>query len=155
MAAKLWAGAPHEDPAALVAAGLVTRDDLVSLTAAREGLARDDLRRRVLRCLDESSEFRLVRSWSGRLHARREPPPPGTAITGGRELLEAWIGDRALQVLDGSDPTTCSLFRKWWWLGGGCQLRIGSSIARGAAGEHVRVLREGHRRWQQTLTARA
>ncbi len=110
---------------ALMAASLV-RDEqeraaVVSL-AAREA-ARFE-RSRVLRCLQESTEFERRVGLAGVEHRLRGELPPGRWMHGGARLREAWIGQRALQLRRGRAPVFRAFFRKWWWLGGGAALYL-------------------------------
>lgn len=124
-AARLVRDAAPAAARELLAGGLVTGEaelDVVVRRAARERAAYR--RRRVLRCLTESTEFSLTRRWNGVEHRRREPRPPGRWIRGGRELRDCWVGERAACLFGSRSPLFWAFFRKWWWLGGGCALYV-------------------------------
>jgi len=81
-------------------------------------------RRRVLRCLQESTEFTRRLRWSGVEHRRRGPLPPGRWHDGGTELRRCWIGQRCLELFGSRSPVFPAFFQKWWWLGGAGALYV-------------------------------
>jgi hypothetical protein len=129
MASRLVRDLPDEALDALVgrlvAAGLLVSDD------EREGIvqgARTARRRflvsRVRRCLGESTEFERRVTPTGIEHRRRDAPVAVRCHRGGRRLVDAWLGERVLQVLHDAAPSFGGIFRKWWWLGGGASLYV-------------------------------
>lgn len=103
---------------ALVESGLVSRGEEAGLVAAADSLRIQELLRRIRRCLTNSSGFRVHRKLTGTLYERRGERPAGRWVEGGPELLQCWIGDRALEVLDGAKPRLFGLFRRSWWFPG-------------------------------------
>lgn len=105
---------------ALREAGLLRDEREVdqALTAAAAARSRF-LRSRIRRCLAVSTEF--TRQWrpSGVLHRTRGELGAGRWWTGGGELRRAWLGQRAMEVLEGRAPLFRAFLRKWWWFGGG------------------------------------
>ncbi len=106
---------------------LATESEVSAALARRDAEAARYRRSRVLRCLQTSTEFERSVSWSGVRYAHRVRTPDGRWIRGGRELREAWLGQRVRQLEDGSPPRFGAFFRKWWWLGGGRALYVPST----------------------------
>jgi len=106
--------------AALLGSGLL-RDEAEAerAWAAAEVARARFLRGRIRRCLAESTEFTRRPGLRGVLHRTRGELGDGTWRLGGRELRRAWLGQRALQVLDGQPPVFRAYLQKWWWFGGG------------------------------------
>jgi hypothetical protein len=147
MAAKLLADGG--EPTALAEAGLVRVDELeaVRLDAAR--VRRRETVRRIRRCLGTSTEFVCERRWNGRLFRRREPLGRGTWLSGGPELIQWWIGQRALEVLDGTPPTLSALFAKSWWLPGEHCVYIPETCASADVARLAPELMEGFGRFRR------
>lgn len=104
-----------EPPKAVVAAGLVSAPRLPTAVRAAVAWRARAMRRRVLRCLAESTEFtRVARLW-GTLHQRRDLPAGGVWVHGGRELSRAWLGARYLEIMHGQPSELAALFCNWWW----------------------------------------
>lgn len=144
MAARLLWGLEDAAPtgAALVGSGLVAADELPQV----RGLARDLRLRwlagRVLRCLRETTEFARRIRWGGIEHRLRGDLPPGRWLYGGNELLRAWVGQRALQVLEGRPPSLVALFRRWPWFRAACSVYIPAGLESTARSE-LQLLQEG------------
>jgi hypothetical protein len=90
-----------ERPDAVVEAGLISAGALTSVLRRAQALRRDAVRRRVDRCLLESTEFMVARRTWGRVVQRRELACGGSWRHGGRSLLHLWIGARYLEVSEG------------------------------------------------------
>lgn len=133
--------------AALVGAGLLATAGEASraITLAVDG-RRAFVRGRILRCFAESTEFTRRVSWRGVEHRTRGELPAGRWWRGGRELRRAWIGQRALFVLDGREPAFPAYRRNWWWLGGGGALYVPAACSDDRIEAEVRALADGHRR---------
>lgn len=102
-----------------LAAGLLPNRDAVARaieTAAR--FRRAWVASRIRRCLAESTEFAARFSWRGIRHERRSSGEGVAIHRGGRELRQWWIGDRALEVLEGRSPRLHAYFRPWPWFPG-------------------------------------
>lgn len=108
---------------ALLRGGLLRDEAEVARAWTGVGIARARyLRGRIRRCLATSTEF--TRHWQlhGVLHRTRGELGDGRWWRGGRELWRAWLGQRAMEVLEGRPPMFRAFLRKWWWLGGGGRL---------------------------------
>ena len=111
--------------------------------------------RRIRRCLQDSTEFRVERRWNGTLCERRGPAPgPVVRVDGGRELIRAWIGERVLEVLDGRPPRLRALFRKSWWFPGQDCVYICAPTRDELSSSHRKSLLEGYERLQAMTTGR-
>ncbi|MCR9247634.1 MAG: phosphotransferase [bacterium] len=125
-AARLVRDHPTSRVAAAVEGGLITSAEAEAVLerAARERTA--FWRRRVMRCLGETTEFTRRVRWSGIEHRHRTVAPPGYWHRQGRgvELRDAWIGQRVHAMFGSRSPVFWAFFRKWWWLGGGGALYV-------------------------------
>ncbi len=103
-------------------------------------------RSRVLRCLQESTEFVRQWRWSGVEHRLRAGLGDGSWQCGGRELRAAWLGQRVEQLDAGKPLRFSGFFTKWWWLGGGCALYVPPQCS----GERFHAeLRDAKAAWQR------
>jgi hypothetical protein len=133
---------------ALAAAGLLPRELLgAALQAAAERRAAAT-RRRIRRCLEEGTEFSVERSLRGTTIRRRTTSHDGVWIEGGRELVRCWIGDRALEILDGTPPRLGTLFRKWWWFPGRHSVKISTPGPVGVQEWELQALVRGFDRYR-------
>ncbi len=132
---------------ALIGAGLLSTPAEASraFALAAEG-RRAFVRARILRCFAESTEFTRLVSWCGVEHRTRGELPSGRWRRGGRELRRAWIGQRALFVLEGREPVFPAYRRNWWWLGGGGALYVPAACSDDRIEAEVRAFVDGHRR---------
>jgi hypothetical protein len=138
--------------AALLRSGLLRDEAEVESAWAATGRARARfLRGRIRRCLSVSTEFTRGLEWRGVLHRTRGELGEGRWWYGGRELRRAWLGQRAMQVLEARPPMFRAFLQKWWWFGGGgglyapraCseeQIEAGVSDAIGAYQRHIRCI---------------
>ncbi len=151
MAAKLLldAGGPDADPEPIAAAGLVAGADVGALRGAVRRLAIDQLRRRIARCHQESTEFRVRWRWNGREVRRRDAPSELHSIRGGAEIPEMWVGDRVAEVLDGRTPRLAGVFRKWRWLPGQNAAYIRGQDDRSISREQAADLLASAARWRR------
>ncbi len=150
MAAKLVASGV--DPAQLTASGLLAGTDAAQARALAERQQRHWLRRRIERCLQCSTEFDRRRWQGGILFSRRGQQPEGIELVGGPELERLWLGDRALEVLEGRKPMLVAWFRKSRWLRGPGSVYIPRS---GAQPDLVSVKQELERGYVRYLTLRS
>lgn len=110
--------------ALMIAAGLLGDEAEGSSARARAAHGRLAFTRgRVLRCFAESTEFTRRFVPTGREHRTRGELPPGRWCRH-PDAKRAWIGQRALFVLDGRPPVFAGFRRNWWWLGGGGSLYV-------------------------------
>ncbi|MCU0864274.1 MAG: hypothetical protein MUC36_10805 [Planctomycetes bacterium] len=123
-------------------AGLLHSDPEAATVVAR---ARDEqahhARGRVLRCLQESTEFRCRWTLRGREYRLRTGLGPGRWWWGDRSLRQAWIGQRARQLATGEPLVFSAYFRNWWWLGGGAGLYVPPACSEAWLQEQVRAAR--------------
>lgn len=150
MAAKLLSERP-DCAEELVASGLVEEADLSGIRRRATEIHAAALVRRIRRCMVSSTEFAVDRSLRGKTFRRREVSPAADWIEGGAELMQCWIGDRALEVLDGRSPSLAALFRKSWWLPGQHSVKIRPASAAGARDLEGSVLKEGFERFQALI----
>ena len=150
MAAKLLSERPG-DGAALVEAGLIGAADRGAAEQRAVAIRAAGPLRRIRRCLSESSEFAVERSWRGVTYRRRAAIGAGGWVEGDAELLRYWIGDRALEVLDGRAPSLAALFRKSWWLPGRHSVKINAADIAGASNLEGAVLSDGYERFQALM----
>ena len=140
--------------AALLQSGLLA--DAAAVAAARARAAAEQrafLRGRVRRCLCESSEFTVGLGWSGRSYRRRAHQGSVTAVRGRHgELLASWIGDRALQVMEGRPPTLVGMFRRWRWLPGASCVYIPGQVHDLDIRREFMILQEGFLKYRWLLT---
>lgn len=153
MAARLlqaYAGSPSAN-GAMQGAGLVGPEAARQIAADAEALALEALRRRVGRCLTTSTEFERRWTWRGVLRRRRgcEPGPANAWLRGGRELRRLWMGDRALEILDGRPPSLGALFENWWWLPGNCSVYIAAETSPTALSDLGEELLEGYEKFMR------
>ncbi|MBL8748759.1 MAG: hypothetical protein JNK78_06335 [Planctomycetes bacterium] len=133
--------------AALIAADLLSTPSEASRAfRLAAGGRRAFVRSRILRCFAESTEFTRRVSWCGVEHRTRGELPVGRWWRGGRELRRAWIGQRALFVLEAREPVFPAYRRNWWWLGGGGALYVPAACSDDRIEAEVRALADGHRR---------
>jgi hypothetical protein len=144
-AARLWSetGGSTADAGTLVHSGLLRDGELATVQDQALRLQNRWLRSRIARCLQESTEFHRRIRFSGVEHCRRGPWPEGTWLRGGRDLVEAWIGERALEVLSGRKPCLLALFRRWPWLPGAHSVYIPAPFTEFSFRAELPALREG------------
>jgi hypothetical protein len=118
--------------ATIVAAGLLRADQVAAATALVERQRRQFAQSRVMRCLGESTEFTVRWGWTGRQFLLRSGLGDGRWWWGGREMREAWLGQRKRQ-LAGAAPLFRGYLQRWWWLGGGAALFVPTGV------DHVRA----------------
>ncbi len=105
--------------------GILTTQAEVAAALARRDLEAARYRRsRERRCLQDSTEFERRVLLSGVRYAQRRDVAEGRWIRGGRELGEAWLGQRVRQLEARAPLQFGAFFRKWWWLGGGRALYV-------------------------------
>jgi len=129
--------------------GLLRSDDEVDVARRR----RDRLRAgyegaRVRRCLQTSTEFERRPAWRGVRYARRDRAAGGRWLAGGRALLDAWIGQRVLELREQRAPLFGAYFRKWWWLGGGGGLYVPAQCSDAQIEAEVRFAAAAGRAWR-------
>lgn len=100
----------------LAEAGLVTAEDLPTVRAHAGHQRRVDLCRRIRRCMMTSTEFVAERRLLGARHRRREADLSRSARHSHPDAKALWIGDRALEVLDGRPPILAGFVHKSCWL---------------------------------------
>jgi tRNA A-37 threonylcarbamoyl transferase component Bud32 len=150
-AARLVRDRPGLDDAAalaeLRAAGLVRDDAEQAAVRARVVVERARyVRSRIMRCLGESTEFTRRWRWSGSEHRLRAGLGAGRWWAGGRELRDAWLGQRVLQLDRGRPLAFSGYFRRWWWLGGAAALYVREQCG----GDRIHAeLREAAAAWKQ------
>ena len=66
---------------------------------------------RILRCVRNSTEFRVSRGVLGTRYERRQMPASGEWVEGGAELFRYWFGDRTHQILGTAEPVLGAVFR--------------------------------------------
>lgn len=135
VAARLARERPGLDDAAALAelAGAGLLRDAGEMAAVRTRIAVERARyhrARVLRCLCESTEFSTRWRWWGREWRQRTGLGAGYWWRGGRELREAWVGQRVLQLETGRPPSFSAYFENWWWLGGAASLYVADRCSR-------------------------
>ncbi|MBM4061473.1 MAG: hypothetical protein FJ265_10330 [Planctomycetes bacterium] len=112
-------GGPAAAAEPLLQAGLL-RDAGQFAEAVR--LAEEQQRRfqrgRVLRCLQESTEFGRRWHWCGVEHHRRGGLPRGRWLPPDPRALRCWLGQRALHLFEARAPVFAALRRRWWWRSG-------------------------------------
>ncbi len=123
MATKLCAEAGADVESAVevcIEAGLIEVASRALVRRRVSILRHKDVLRRIGRCLRTSTEFAVERRWNGRCISRRTSGIDGEGqwLQGGRELVRWWIGDRTLEVMEGSSPVLGALFKKSCWLPG-------------------------------------
>lgn len=79
---------------------------------------------RIRRCLMTSTEFERRVGLRGVEYRHRGALPAGRWWWGDRALRDAWVGQRARHLAEGSSPPFAAFFQKWWWLGGGAALYV-------------------------------
>ncbi|MCA8974778.1 MAG: hypothetical protein KDC98_08650, partial [Planctomycetes bacterium] len=108
----------------LMASGLVRDAGELAAAVAAAARQREDYRRgRVLRCMQETTEFTRTIRWAGIEHRHRGPLPPGRWLWR-RGLRRCWIGQRARALFGSRSPVFPAFFQKWWWLGGTAGLYV-------------------------------
>jgi len=161
VAAKLLHGLGSAEATAevLLAAGLLMAPfGALDLRAAAAGLERKHLQKRIARCLHESTEFTRRIGVSGLLHRRRACDPAtgqGSWIAGGAELGRWWIGDRALEVLDGRQPLLGAWFRNSCWLLARGRLYIPGPSGHEVLRDQAPALEEGYARYREMRRQRS
>ncbi len=120
MAARLLAHdwAEPERPRAVVDAGLIGSSGLATALAAARRWRVLAVRRRIRRCLTESSEFVVRRRGWGWLAQRRRLASGGAWVQTGRLTRRLWLGHRVAEVLMLESPRLGAAFWKSWWLPG-------------------------------------
>lgn len=138
-AARLLRDAPPAGLAASVAAGLVRPDERAAVGQACAA-AQDHYRRgRVLRCLQESTEFTVCWRWWGIEHRRRRQPAAMRSVVCADGVARtAWLGDR-VRELDGATPMFCGYARRWWWLGRGAVLYVPADTGEASVQDGMRA----------------
>ncbi len=131
-----------EAPGAVVASGLIEVRELPAALELAQNARVDAVRRRVRRCLMDSTEFCTRRQPWGRLVQRRELAAGGTWHDGGRTLIRVWLGARVCEVVDREPSILGALFRNSWWLPRRCSVYIAE--ADGAARFEERCARWLH-----------
>jgi len=154
MAAKLLAERP-DCASALVEVGLIDQRGLSEAQLRARRILAAGCLRRIGRCLQDSTEFRVERRWNGKLFERRAMATDhAVRVRGGRELVHCWIGDRALEVLDARSPRLRSLFRKSWWLPGEHSVYICQPDGQDLSPAARRSLLNGHGRFLEVRRGR-
>jgi hypothetical protein len=104
VAAKLAEGVPAAALDALVEGGLVEPAELPAVSAVARHLEAAAAARRIRRCLTESTEFAVRRRLGGSTVVRRATGRAALVAVADAEARRLWLGDRALEVLDGERP---------------------------------------------------
>lgn len=146
---------PVAAAAALRAAGLLR--DAAEVDAALALAQRRQWRwqrGRLLRCLTTSTEFTRTWRWCGTEHRLRAALPPGRWVRGGRELHRCWLGQRALQVLEGRAPTLPAYFRAWPWFPGVSAVYVPSQWCEDQVRQELAVAAAGYTRYREMLGGR-
>jgi len=139
-----WQQDRHGIAAALRASGLVVDDEELAMVRLRAMQERSEhLRRRVMRCLGETTEFTRRIRWNGIEYQSRDSRPPGRWIGGRSELRQSWLGQRALFLFGSRSPLFWAFFQKWWWLGGGCALYVPQACTEDRIDLELATAREG------------
>jgi hypothetical protein len=112
---------------ALLPAGLINAAQLPAAVGAAAAWRAAAQRRRVARCLVESTEFAVQRRFWGVLRQRRELRAGGEWVHGGRGLRQAWLGARYREVMHEEPSQLGALFCNWWWLPARCSVYIQGS----------------------------
>ena len=131
---------------ALLGSGLLDRAGDVDLARRRAADAqRHFVQKRILRCLSESTEFSRQLRWWGVEHRIRGELPGGRWLRGRKvDLRRAWLGQRALQVVEQRVPVFPAFARNWWWLGGGAALYVPASCSDARIESEVQAATAGH-----------
>ena len=114
--------------AELVASGLVVQSDAAAVERRACSLVLALLRRRVRRCLHDSTEYVRRGTWWRAEYHRRGALPDGDWVDGGREALRVWLGQRQSELFDGQSPRIPAFRRKRLWLPGRDSLYIPASV---------------------------
>lgn len=146
VAAKLLEGERAAGGVALVEAGLIPRGAVADVEAEARRLRREAVRRRIERCLRESTEFAVKRRWNGWV-ARRRTAGPGAVRVEDAAARGLWLGDRALEVLDGAEPVLTGAFWKMAGVPGRPSVYIPPLVSRENLSSLKDRLLEGHRRY--------
>lgn len=137
------------DAEVLLAARLLRdRDEVRRALSAAASARRRWVLGRIRRCLQESTEFARIVTFAGVEHRVRGTLPAGRWFHGGRSLARAWIGQRALQVLDGRPPLFLAYCAKWWWLGRGGALYVPAACSDDRIEGEVEAAARGDTAWR-------
>lgn len=137
---------------ALMRSGLLQDESMIAAASVRaDAEARAWLRGRILRCWRESTDFTVRCNLSGRTWRRRGYDGEVTEIRGGRELIDCWMGDRALEVMENRKPSLVALFRRWRWFPGPVCAYIPASFDATNLGAELMVLQEGFQKYRSLL----
>jgi hypothetical protein len=150
--AELGADAIEAATAAVVSSGLVEPTEVDAIRSGVESMRRADVGRRIRRCTRTSSEFEAVRLWNGRVFRRRECATRSGDWVRRPDAIRLWIGDRALEVLDGTSPILGAMFRKSWWLRGENSVYIPHANELSFTAVEVSRLLEGFSRAREFLS---
>ncbi len=148
MAAKLLADVEVGDPDGLVSCGLIPPEDLTTVVRRASFLHREVLVGLIEACLRESEIVSAKRRWNGTEICRHGVGSVGQWHPGGPELLRWWIGDRALEVLDGQPPALGGLFRGSCWLPARYSVYIPGPNSGACLPEQAEALLEGFERYR-------
>jgi hypothetical protein len=130
----------REMPGAVVEAGLIAAPDLLPALRLAVRTRADAVRRRVLRCMTDSTEFCVFHRQWGTLIQRRTLPAAGEWQRGGRDVIRAWIGARYAEVVEHEPSPLGALFLNSWWFPRRCSVYI-------AAADGVARFQERRSRW--------
>lgn len=146
MAARLLAHdwAEPERPSAVVDAGLIDASSLTAALAAARRWRLRAVRRRIRRCLMESSDFVVRRSGWGWFAQRRRLAPGGAWVETGRLTRRLWLGQRVAEVLMRETPRLEAAFWKSWWFPGRQSVYIADPSG-------VTLFQEHAQRWLDAL----
>ncbi len=154
MLMRLLGDQPESERQAIMAAmlqqGLLQAAEEAQVWQALGQLQRQQLIGRIRRCMQESTIFTVQWSGHGVSYQRRNMDAKPEVVEGGGEMLRYWIGDRALEVLDGHAPILAACHRPWPLLPGKNQLSMNQQTAQSLNQASAELL-AGYQRYQQLL----
>ncbi len=137
----------------LVQSGLVRAADRDEVRSAAVQIARAFLRKRMLRCFTTSTDFVRRLGWGRVENRRRGAMPPGRWVVGGADLRDAWVADRALEVLERRSATLWGLRRGLLWSRQRACVYVLAPVVEQQLEEHLNGLREAMRRYEWLMTS--
>jgi tRNA A-37 threonylcarbamoyl transferase component Bud32 len=134
---------------ALVQSGVLLEDEREPARQQAHELRRSWLVGRILRCWTTSTEFSSQRTLTCLTVRRRVAEPGGRWIDGGPEILRYWVGDRALEVLEGRKASLGAVRRRIRWLPGKHSIYVAGADPEAELARHVPALLEGFAKFRE------